>query len=436
MRNRKELKNVRGFLKKAAVSGLCLTMTVGMMTGCGASSSTSSASTEDTSADSSENTAPSKPVELTVWHDGDESIMQTMQDSVNDQLKDENITVTFEKKSGLTDQLKLYGSDESNGPDMYFYAHDSLGMLAQMQILAPITDFISEDDEADMIDMTKQACTYHDTQYQLPLYYETLLFMYNKDKWDGDVPSTTDELLGYMKSHTKGDEYGVLNQHSTAYNVAPVINGYGGAILTDDGKPGLNTQEYKDAVAYNKQFAELQGDGDYNTITELFNEGKADAVIGGPWLVSGIKDAGINLGIKSLADFTLPNGKALAPYSGVQGIGVMKYVENDSDKKAAVSEVLKALATPETGIALAKEANCAPANEKSYDDSDVQNNEMIMAIKETAETAVPMPNAPEMSVMWGPAEEMLAAVNKSGEDIDTAADKYQKEAESAIADMQ
>ena len=37
--------------------------------------------------------------------------------------------------------------------------------------------------------------------------------------------------------------------------------------------------------------------------------------------------------------------------------------------------------------------------------------------------------------MWGPAECLLAAVNKSGEDVDTAAEKYQKEALTAIQDM-
>ena len=47
-----------------------------------------------------------------------------------------------------------------------------------------------------------------------------------------------------------------------------------------------------------------------------------------------------------------------------------------------------------------------------------------------------MPNIPEMRVMWGPAESLLAAVNKSGEDVESAAAKYQQEALSAIADMQ
>ena len=57
-------------------------------------------------------------------------------------------------------------------------------------------------------------------------------------------------------------------------------------------------------------------------------------------------------------------------------------------------------------------------------------------MKSTAEVAVPMAYIPEMSVMWGPAESLLAAVNKSGEDIDSAAEQYQQEAETAITDMQ
>ena len=51
---------------------------------------------------------------------------------------------------------------------------------------------------------------------------------------------------------------------------------------------------------------------------------------------------------------------------------------------------------------MANKSNCAPANSKAYDDADVAANEMIMAMKATAETAQPMPNIPQMSVMWGP----------------------------------
>ena len=233
---------------------------------------------------------------------------------------------------------------------------------------------------------------------------------------------------------TAAGTYAVVNQHSTSYNVSPFINGFGGYILDDDGNPGLNDPKTIEAVEYNKKFADLEADGDYNTVTTLFNEGKAQAIIGGPWLVAGIRAAGIDLGVASLSDMTLPNGEPLAPFSGVQGIGVMKVAAET--KGDAIALALEALASPEVGIALAKAGGCAPANSLSYDDPDVAADEIIAAIERTADTAQPMPNAAEMNVMWGPVDSMLAAVNKNGQDAASAAEEAQAAALQAIADMQ
>ena len=418
-------------MKKRIALLLCTTMAIGMLSGCGENNNAN-----NTADGNSDDKKSGETQEISIWHDGDEAIMQVIQDQVNEELNGENITVKFEKKTGLTDQIKLYGNDSENGPDMYMYAHDSLGTFVEMGVLSPITDVVGEDAYQNMLPMTLEAGQYKGEQYLLPIYYETLLFMYNKDLWEGEVPNTTEELYEYMTAHTDTDAgtYALVNQHSTAYNVAPVINGFGGYIIDENAKPGLNNEKTKEAIEYNKKFADLEADGDYNTITTLFNEGKAAAIIGGPWLVSGIKDAGIDLGIKSLAEFELPNGNTLKPYSGVQGIGVMKHAAES--KKDALEKVFTALADPKVGIALAEQSNCAPANQLSYEDEAVAENEMITAMKSTAEVAIPMPNIPEMSVMWGPAESLLAAVNKSGEDIDAAADQYQQEAETAIADMQ
>lgn len=435
-------------MKRKLAILLCAAMLSTLFAGCGSKTEESGGTTgtsgqegasgegEAEDEDSSEPSGSSEAETISIWHDGDEAIMQVIQEQVNETLAADNITVTFEKKSGLTDQIQLYGNDAESGPDCYMYAHDSLGMFVEMGVLAPITEAVDESVYADMLPMAMEAGNYKGEQYLLPVYFETLLFMYNKTLWEGEVPATTDELYAYMKEHTDeaAGTYALVNQHSTAYNVAPFINGYGGFIINKDAQPGLNDEKTKEAIAYNKQFAELEADGDYNTVTTLFNEGKAAAIIGGPWLISGIRDAGIDLGIKSLSDFALPNGQGMAPYSGVQAVGVMKHAVEK--KKDAIGKVLTALAQPEVGAALAKEASCAPANQKSYEDAEVSGNEMIAAMKRTAETAEPMPNIPQMSVMWGPAESLLAAVNKSGEDLDQAAEQYQKEAETAIADMQ
>ena len=373
---------------------------------------------------------------ISIWHDGDEGIMSTIEERLNSSLKDDGISVKFEKKSDLTSQIQLYGTDASNGPDMYVFAHDSLGSFAEMGILAPVEELVSKEDLEGLIPMTVEAATYKDKQYLMPLYFETLLFMYNEDLWEGEVPSTTEELYEYMEAHTDeaAGTYALVNQHSNAYNVAPFINGFGGFLIDKEGNPGLNDSKTKEAVAYNQKFSKLQADGDYNTVTALFNEKKAAAIVGGPWLISGIKEAGISLGIKSLADFSLPNGESLAPYSGVQCIGVLKYAAES--KKDAIEKVLKVLAGPEVGIDLAEKSNCAPANQKSYEDELVSSNDMIAAMKKTSEKAEPMPNIPQMTVLWTPAESLLAAVNKSGESVEQAAEQYQEEAVQAIEDMQ
>jgi len=432
------------FMKKKTLGLTAILMAVTMLAGCGqqtaqTSNETSKSDSQKTSSEQSSETGKSdevsaEPVEVVVWHDNDETMMGSIAEVVNQKLADDKITLKFEKKSDLTSQIQLYGTDAVNGPDMYLFAHDSLGGFAEMGILEPVGNLISADKEADLLPMTIQADTYKGEQYLMPLYFETLLMIYNKDLWEGDIPDTTEELYDYMVAHTDGDNYALVNQHSGAYNVSPFIYGFGGYIINEDAPPGQNEPATKEAIDYNKKFAALEADGDYNTVTALFNEGKAAAIWGGPWLISGIKEAGINYGVKSLADIKLPNGNALKPFSGVQSLGVFKYAAEN--KGAAITKVLEVLAQPEVGIVLAKEYNCAPANVKAYDDPEVAQNEMIVAMQKTAETAVPMPNIPQMGSMWGPTESLLAAVNKSGQNVEEVADNYQKEALAAIADMQ
>ena len=66
---------------------------------------------------------------------------------------------------------------------------------------------------------------------------------------------------------------------------------------------------------------------------------------------------------------------------------------------------------------------------------EILSDEIVMAMKETAENAVPMPNIPEMDVMWTVTGNLLTDVNMSGEDITESAEKAQKEAENLIESM-
>ena len=348
---------------------------------------------------------------LVIWHDKEDAVIDALQAYLTAAVPD--LEIVFEKKTSLTDSLKLVGNDPSAAPDLFIFAHDKIGVFAEMGILAPIESLLEENALADYLPMTLDAATYKDTLYQLPLYFETLLFMYNRRYMqDEEVPATTDELLEYMQNNTGRGRYGFVEQHSTAYYSAAWIHGFGGSIIDENGVPFPDAQAVKDALNYHAQFVALMpGETEYNTVNTLFLEGKADATIGGPWMVPSARAAEIDLGIAPMPTVDA-TGKPLAPYSGVQGIHVLKFAAEQ--KTEAVKKLLAALTAPEIGIDLALASGCAPANALCYDDERVANDELVQAMRATAEIAIPMPNIPEMDVMWTVVGNLLTDVNLSG----------------------
>ena len=75
----------------------------------------------------------------------------------------------------------------------------------------------------------------------------------------------------------------------------------------------------------------------YNTVTTLFNEGKAAAIIGGPWLVSGIEAPALTTAWPPVRHQAAQRQWA-GPFSGIQGVGVLKTAL--TDKKDAIVKVL------------------------------------------------------------------------------------------------
>ena len=374
----------------------------------------------------------SGPVTITIWHDKEEAVADTLQKKLDTLAPD--IIVKLERKEGLTDALKLVGNDPASAPDMYFFAHDKIGVYAEMGILAPITDFVSEETLADYLDMTKEAATYKGTLYQLPIYYETLLFMYNKALMSKEeVPQTTEELYSYMKEHTTDGHYGFVEQHSTAYYSVPWIHGFGGSLIDQDGNPLLTSNEVIDALTYHQKFLEfMPGESEYSTVNTLFLEGFASSTIGGPWLVPTAREAGIDLGFAPMPAVD-ETGNSLAPYSGVQGIHVLKIAAEA--KKDAISKVLDCIAQPQLGTDMAMISGCAPANLLCYEEEQIAADEMIMMMKETAQTAIPMPNIPEMDIMFVITGNLLVEVNMKHADVGETAEGAQKKAVTLIEAM-
>ena len=369
---------------------------------------------------------------IVIWHDKEDAVIEVLDKHLKEEVPD--IEVVFEKKTGLTESLKLVGNDPSSAPDMYLFAHDKLGVYAEMGILSPITDFISRDELSDYIPLTLSSSEYKGELYQLPIYFETLLFVYNK-KYMGEkeVPKTTEELYSYMEAKTKYGHYGFVEQHSTPYYAAGWIHAFGSDYISQEGVPLFDTEEMKSALEYHKKFVSLMpGETEYATVNTLFLEGMAHTSIVGPWFVPSIKEKGIDVGFAPMpiVDIT---GERIAPYCGVQGVHVVKV--KGEEKKDEITRVLRALMSPEIGVDLALGTGAAPSRLSSYENQDVKNNELVMLMRQTAESTVAMPNVPELDPVFVVAGNLLTDINMSGMDIDVALEKAQKKALELIGNM-
>ena len=189
-------------MKKIIASFLSIAMLMGLLCGCGAGGQGLTEEEKNT---------------IVIWHDKEEAVAEALLAQLQESVPD--VDVQLEHKSNLTEALKMVGNDPKAAPDLYFFAHDKIGVYAEMGILTPITELIPKENlEKAYVGMTLDAATYKGEIYQLPIYFETLLFMYNRLYMpDERVPATTEELYAYMSEKTRGGHYGFVEQHSTAY---------------------------------------------------------------------------------------------------------------------------------------------------------------------------------------------------------------------------
>lgn len=372
------------------------------------------------------------PESFVIWHDKEPAVASAIESHLETTLPD--LKIELIRKESLTDTLKLVGNNPTAAPDMYIFAHDKIGLFSEIGILAPITDFVSEEALDDYLPLTLEAATYKETLYQLPLYFETLLFMYNKERLSlEEVPTTTEELYTYMQNNTDSRRYAFLEQHSNAYYSAGWIHGFGGKILNEDGTPALNDPATIRALEYKLKFLEFMpsGQAEYATINTLFFERKANSIIAGPWIVPTARENGIDLGFAPMPVVN-ETGLPIAPYAGIQGIHVLKVAANNEAKRDNISRILEALMSEDLAISLALASGVAPAIEGAYLDSRITSDELVMAMYDAASNAVPMPNLPEMDVMWLTASDMLVNINLRNEDVIESANEAQTRSEELI----
>ena len=100
-------------MKKLISILLSAALVTGMLAGCGTDTGNE---TED------------GVTEIVIWHDKEDEVAGILQKKL--ETLEPEIHVTLEKKSDLTESLKMVGNNPKAAPDMYFFAHDKIGVYA------------------------------------------------------------------------------------------------------------------------------------------------------------------------------------------------------------------------------------------------------------------------------------------------------------------
>lgn len=320
------------------------------------------------------------------------------------------------------------------GPDVFIYAQDRLGgWIAAGNTVEPLDFFLDAKIKGRYLPTTLQAMTYQGNVYGLPLNFKVITLIYNK-KLIAKPPKTTGELIALAKKHTDAasGKFGLAYHFADFYYHAPLMNAFGGGVFAGR-KPTLNSPANVKSL---ETLMQWQGQGflpaepSTALITALFNQGKAPMVLSGPWFLGEVRND-IQVGLAPLPTVGEAGGKPMRPWITVEGV----YVAAPSKNKDEAFALAKFLTDVPAAKVLALEGRQSPANKAAYADAQIAADPVLKAFREQVEVAVPMPNLPEMTLVWSPATTAMNKIVKKSATPKAALDAAQKEVVERIAKL-
>jgi arabinogalactan oligomer/maltooligosaccharide transport system substrate-binding protein len=321
------------------------------------------------------------------------------------------------------------------GPDVFIYAQDRMGgWIEAGNTVEPIDFFVDDAVKKKYIPTTIQALTYRGSLWGLPLNYKVITLLYNK-KIVKAPPATTAELaaLGKQLTNKAAGRFGLAWAYNDFYYAASLINGYGGAVFGAGAKPTLDAPENVKAMELLVRWGKegfMPAEPSVALITALFNEGKAGMVFTGPWFLGEVSKE-IDYGLAPLPAISEAGGKPMRPWMTVEGV----FVSAPSKQKDAAFEFVKYLTDLEAAKVMALEGRQSPAIAAVYDEPAVKADWVLAAFRKQVEVAVPMPNLPEMTMMWSPATTALNKINAGSTSPKDALGIAQKAVEKDVANL-
>ncbi|MFT3916624.1 MAG: extracellular solute-binding protein [Anaeromyxobacteraceae bacterium] len=376
--------------------------------------------------------------DLVVWHayrgaekTAFEKVVATYNAKPTTKVKVSPLAVPFD---AFADKISA-AVPRGKGPDVFIYAQDRMGgWIAAGNTVEPIDFYVDDAVKGKFIPTTVQALTYRGSLWALPFNYKVITMLYNK-KLVKTPPATTADFVKVGKELTNkaAGRFGLAWAYGDFYYAASMINGFGGAVFGPGAQPTMDAAPNVKAMQLLVDWTKagfMPAEPSVALITALVNEGKAGIVFTGPWFLGEVsKD--IDYGLAPLPKITEAGGQPMRPWMTVEGA----FVTAPCKQKEAAFEFVKFITDVEAAKIMALEGRQTPAVKAVYDDAAVKNDWVLSAFRKQVDVAVPMPNLPEMTMMWSPATTALNKIIAGGTAPKDALGTAQKAIEKDVATL-
>jgi arabinogalactan oligomer / maltooligosaccharide transport system substrate-binding protein len=278
--------------------------------------------------------------------------------------------------------------------DMFTAPNDDLGNWVRAGLVAPLDTQLAG--KLTGVSQTGiDGVTVDGKIYAVPGIIKAVALVYNKSTIP-TPPATTDDLLAMVKAGKKI----VINQSNYyAYGLFPA---FGGQLMDATGKCTADQGGYADAMQY---LVDLKAAGaDFETdggkVDSLFETGKADMTIEGPWALGDITKA---LGADKVGVAPIPAGPKgpAKPLAGIDGF----YLNPNSQNTDAAIKLAQYIFSAQGLAVYADVAGDPPAR------TDVTvSNPLVKAFADAAAAGTPRPQSKQFGNWWTPFGDMVTKV--------------------------
>jgi maltose-binding protein MalE len=381
--------------------------------------------------------ASADPIEITLWHSYQgaerDALAKALEAfaSTNPGFKVAASAVPYD---AMRDKIPA-AIPRGHGPDVFIYAHDFIGRLAEGGLIEPLELMV---DEA-MLDRQATACVfalaYGDSLYGLPLAHKALALFVRTDRIKSP-PKSYEELVEIAKKETDPSKgrYGLVYPNADFFFHTPLAWSLGAYVMDEKRSPKVaNPGMIASLVLAKRMFKDekiVPDDPTPVTESSMFSDGRTPMVITGPWFRSEI-DKNVPYTVVPIPAF--PGGKQASGFSTCEGV-LMNH------KTAHPKEAFQLMRFLSEDMRSVRPRMVIGGQPVTLDEAwttvlpelTERERAIFRAFKEAFEHSVPSPSDPQMAVVWTPMNAALYKTLHQDMPAEAAAKEAQKRIEDAL----